>query len=659
MMTQLISKVIFKYIFFLIICFASSIALVVSVHLLFDTLSLQLKEKSTNLQSRIDISRHIQNDISQIHIALLELSATTTTEATRETKLSSIRTQIALSQKDITILNQGGIFRKSIIGDAPNSFIDIPYLHPFRNDENHLNIDFTLLSIDIDMIAQLLSKRDQFIAKQNSQVLSVVNELRALNASLVKTFGDLETQLDKSINHDYELLEHLKAQNKIQTRWYTLWEVSIILLSVFIIVFIIYKILQHIVNLYKELETQLYIDALTKLKSRTALLRDIKEAQNPSVIVIDITMFRTINELYSVEVGNEVLQGFASSLKIFAKNRDFEVYRISGDEFVFFKDDDNIVIEHYIDLVETFFQSMSYKSIYVPSLDDTIYLEMSAGISFDKINPLGTADIALNRAKQLHKNYVVYHGELASISEIKQGALWKKRIIHGFESNLFVPFFQPIVNREQKIVKYEALMRLAPSDGTTNYTSPLSFLDVAIKTHHYEQISQMTLMKSLHVCAQKNINVSLNLNFQDILNRPLHALMKEFIRKEEIGGKVVFEIVESQNIEDYTLLKHFMEEFRSIGVRFAIDDFGTGFSNFTHILELSPDFVKIDGSLIKQLDTDKKSYELVKAIVFFSKELGIQTVAEFVHSKEVFEVALSLGIDQFQGYYFGMPHKEI
>ena len=243
--------------------------------------------------------------------------------------------------------------------------------------------------------------------------------------------------------------------------------------------------------------------------------------------------------------------------------------------------------------------------------------------------------------------------------KLNKGRCGRKKIIHGFESNLFVPFFQPIVNREEKIVKYEALMRLSPSDGGTHYVSPHAFLDVAIKTHHYDQISQMTLMKSLHVSAQKGVNVSLNLNFQDILNKPLRALMKALIIQENIGHRVVFEIVESQSIQDYTLLKHFMEEFRSVGVRFAIDDFGTGFSNFTHILELSPDFVKIDGSLNKHLDSDKKSYELVKAIVFFSKELGIQTVAEFVHSKEVFEVALSLGIDQFQGYYFGMPHKEI
>ena len=426
-MAQLISKVIFKYILFLIFCFASSIVLVVSVHFLFNTLSFRLEEKSANLRAKIDISRHVQNDISELHIVLLELSAATTSKATREAKLNAIRAKIMQSQKDIVILNQGGIFRKTLSQNGIDSSIIITYLRPFKSEEKRLDIDLASIETLAETIARLLIQREQFIAENNPHILSVVNELRAFNTNLSQTFERIEAALQENINYDYALLEEIKAQNTTQNRWYTLWEVSIILLSVLIIVFVIYRILQQILHLYKELETQLYVDALTKLKSRTALLRDIKGAKHPSVIVIDITMFRTINELYGVEVGNEVLQGFASSLKVFAKNRDFRIYRISGDEFVFFKDDAHIQIEHYTQLMETFFHTMSHKSIYVPSLEDTIYLEMSAGISFDKLNPLGTADIALNRAKQLHKNYVFYHGKLDSIDEIKQGALWKKK----------------------------------------------------------------------------------------------------------------------------------------------------------------------------------------------------------------------------------------
>jgi EAL domain-containing protein (putative c-di-GMP-specific phosphodiesterase class I) len=106
-------------------------------------------------------------------------------------------------------------------------------------------------------------------------------------------------------------------------------------------------------------------------------------------------------------------------------------------------------------------------------------------------------------------------------------------------------------------------------------------------------------------------------------------------------------------------LKSFLEEFREIEVNFAIDDFGSGFSNFSLILEIAPDFIKIDGSLIKNIDTDNNSYELVKSIVAFSHALGKKTIAEFVHSKEIFEIAKSLQVDLFQGYYFSEPKIDI
>lgn len=658
-MAQLISKVIFKYIIFLILCFASSIALVLSVHLLFQTLNLKLEEKSANLKAKIDISRHIQNDISELHIALLELSAATTSKATREIKLNAIRTKITQSQKDITILNKGGIFHKTFSHNTIDSSIAITYLRPLKSDEKNLDIDLESIATLAETVIQLLTLREQFIAQNNPQLLSIVSQLRAFNANLSQTFENIETILQENINYNYMLLEAYKAQNKAQNQWYTILEIGIILLSVLIVIFVIYKILQQIVNLYKELENQLYVDSLTKLKSRTRLLRDLKEAKNPAIILIDINSFRTINELYGVEVGNEVLVHFARLLRDFAKNRDFKVYRISGDEFVFFKDAPHADHINCTELLDTFFETTKNNHVFIDSLGESLYLDLSIGASFEKENPLGTADVALNHAKQAHKPYVIFHKELDTLQEIAQGALWKKKIIAGIENDAFLPFFQPIVDKTSTIVKYEALMRFAQKNGKTSYIAPFEFLEIACKTRHYDEISQITLLKSLHVSYEKQIDVSLNLNYQDILNKTLHGILKEHLVRLGIASHVVFEIVESQNIQNYDLLKAFMAEFRELGVRFAIDDFGTGFSNFFHIIELSPDYIKIDGSLIKHLDTDRTSYELVKAIVFFCKELHIQTIAEYVHSKEVFEAALSLGIDLFQGYYFGMPQKEI
>jgi EAL domain-containing protein (putative c-di-GMP-specific phosphodiesterase class I) len=93
-------------------------------------------------------------------------------------------------------------------------------------------------------------------------------------------------------------------------------------------------------------------------------------------------------------------------------------------------------------------------------------------------------------------------------------------------------------------------------------------------------------------------------------------------------------------------------------VRIAIDDFGSGYSNYTHIFEIKPDYLKIDGSLIKNIDQDNNSYELVKSITQLAKSLGIETIAEFVSTREIFEICFDLGVDYFQGYYFAEPCKK-
>ncbi len=654
-MSQIINKIIFKYIVFLVLSFAGSIVMMLSIHFYFQDLSSKLDSKTTNTQAKINIGRYVYDEVLELHTSLLELSATTRSKSARTTKLEEIRKRIFEVQKHIAILNNGGVFEKRLTTPHQN-LIAIPY---FQTDGNTLNVDFTPLFESFDTIARLLNLRDLHMETLDPKLNALIAETRNFNAKSFLLFASIQTSINDMLNAEHQNLQELNAQNASTQTWYNLLETLTLLLSIMLVAGVIYKILQQIINLYKELENQLYVDGLTKLRSRSRLLKDIKDAQNPSVILIDINSFHSINELYGVDVGNEVLVNFALLLRDFAKNKDFKIYRISGDEFVFFKDVPRTDMHACITLLETLFDTLKNSRIFITSLQETLYVDITAGASFNKENPLGTADIALNRAKMLHQPYVIFHNELDSIKEIAYGALWKKKIINGLLADAFLPFFQPIVDREQKIVKYEALMRFRQENGKISYIAPFEFLDIATKTRHYNEISQMTLFKSLHVSAEHDVDISLNLNYQDILNKPLHELLKQYICEKKMAHHVIFEIVESQNIQDYTLVNDFIAEFEALGVRFAIDDFGTGFSNFSHICELSPHFIKIDGSLIKNLDTDKKSYELVKAIVFFSKELGIKTIAEFVHSKEVFDVTYDLGIDFFQGYYFGAPKAQI
>ena len=94
---------------------------------------------------------------------------------------------------------------------------------------------------------------------------------------------------------------------------------------------------------------------------------------------------------------------------------------------------------------------------------------------------------------------------------------------------------------------------------------------------------------------------------------------------------------------------------RELGCNIAIDDFGSGYSNMENILKLRPEYVKIDGSLIQNIDRSKHSLDIVKNIINMTKDLGILSIAEYVHSKEVWEVIKKLDVDYAQGYFLGVP----
>lgn len=663
-MRQLVNKVLFKYIILLTITLILSIASSIALHFFFQNLSTSLSTQRQNLQTKMDITKLLLYDLFFLHTSLLEAGAATTTKAQREDVVNNAKLLVDSIEKGMDVLTYGGNYTKQISRQNTHTVVLAYEKKQTDNAEealyDPLKLNLEQINILIEQHAINLNQRDHYFAQNHPDTQQLIKEIRLFNQKFATVFDSLQEQLTEILLQDSIAYKELKQKNNSDEEQYHLFEFIILVMSAFIVLIVMYNIIVQIINLYKELENKLYIDALTKLPNRFALLKELQTAENPALIIIDINAFRTINEIYGVDVGNEVLIVFAKTLSTFGQGQNLTVYRISGDEFVLFKDAKQINHEQCSIVLEYFFKTIVNKKIYIASIEDTIYLDLSAGISFEKDNTLGTADIALNKAKELHQEFAFYDQSLDSISEIKHGTQWKKRIIDGIENDLFLPFFQPIVNRDQEIIKFEALMRLKETlDGKTTYIVPYSFLDIASKTRHYNEISTMVLMKSFALCAQYRTTISVNLNYQDILNTSLHEAMKQAIISDDIGHLLVFEILETENILNYKLIKNFIDDFRTYGVRFAIDDFGTGFSNFSHIFELSPDFIKIDGSLIKNIHNDKKSYELVKAVVFFSKELGIKTIAEFVHCKEVFDIAYKLGIDQFQGYYFAEPNQTL
>ena len=143
------------------------------------------------------------------------------------------------------------------------------------------------------------------------------------------------------------------------------------------------------------------------------------------------------------------------------------------------------------------------------------------------------------------------------------------------------------------------------------------------------------------------------------MNKDIHNILFENIEEFSNPSNITIEIVESEGINNFKEVNRFLNRLKVYGCKVAIDDFGSGYSNFEYILKLDADYIKIDGSLIKNIDQNKDSQDIVRTIVSFAKLKGVLTIAEFVSSKEIYEKVSELGIDYSQGYYFGKPELDL
>lgn len=412
----------------------------------------------------------------------------------------------------------------------------------------------------------------------------------------------------------------------------------------------------------KEFQDRLYYDELTNLKNRTALEDDIKDDDFVSIALIDIDSFDDINELYGFSTGNLVLIEVAKILNEFSTRYSVGVYRIYGNVYCL-ADKKMMGFSKFNEFIEELVKLFKNRPIFIEELQIDIFINITLGISIAQEEPIKTAGIALKKAKKTNLPFFVYNNDIDTKEIIKKSMYWREKLKKSIEENAVIPFYQAIYDRDKNIVKYETLMRIKDTNENdeTIYLSPYLFLDISVKTKQYLLLSNQVISKALSDLSKTDKQISLNLSFKDILDDEfITSLDKNLDKIDSIDKpRIVFEILESDYISDYTLLEEFIIKYRNQGIKIAIDDFGTGYSNFAHILKIRPNYIKIDGSLIKNLNIDKNSYEMVKSVVDFSKALNIKTIAEFIHSEEVFNIALELGVDEFQGFYLAEPATNI
>jgi EAL domain-containing protein (putative c-di-GMP-specific phosphodiesterase class I) len=217
-----------------------------------------------------------------------------------------------------------------------------------------------------------------------------------------------------------------------------------------------------------------------------------------------------------------------------------------------------------------------------------------------------------------------------------------------------IPFFQPIIdNHSQAIDKYEALMRISVND---KIYSPDKFMNIATDTGEIKELTKIMINEVLKVIKDKNIQVAINLTPQDIKADIASFLTKKLDEYHIDANTITLELVES---EDFYLLESEINKLKEIGFKISLDDFGSGFSNFSKLISIQIDYIKIDGSIIKNIHTDFNNMQIVKNIHEIAKTLGCKTIAEYVSSAEIFSKVVDLGIDFSQGYFFYKPSPEI
>jgi len=404
----------------------------------------------------------------------------------------------------------------------------------------------------------------------------------------------------------------------------------------------------------KELTKQLYTDDLTALPNRKALREDLSNFKNPIVAIFDIDEFKGINDLYGIDVGNHVLIKIANILAKLSDD-DVRVYRTGSDEFILLQECTSYTSE-YEDSIKNIISFINKTSLSIEAHDITVYVDVTVGIAHDCEHCLEKADIALRSAQENHIPYLMYSDEFNLESKYENDIKWTEIIREAVANGKIIPYYQPIVDQEGKTVKYESLMRLIDNDKVC---SPFFFLDISKKAKYYTIMMKMMIEQTFKLIKETQKEISINLSIQDIYNEQMVNFIKTQLIMLNIAENVIFEITESESIHDYEKVYEFIVEVKKLGCKIAIDDFGSGYSNFSYILKLQPDFLKIDGSLIKDIHKDENAFIITKTIAEFAQTLGIKTIAEYVHCEEIFEILKKMNIDSFQGFYFSEPKESL
>jgi len=416
-------------------------------------------------------------------------------------------------------------------------------------------------------------------------------------------------------------------------------------------------------------------DILTELVNRrefeNRLERALKSAKaretSYAVLYLDLDQFKIVNDACGHNAGDALLKQLGALLKSKIRWRD-TLARLGGDEF-------GVLLESCTmdEALRTAENLRAVISDYKFTWDERSF-RLGASVGVVPITPatddvaalLTAADSACAAAKDAGRNRVYsYQENDIDLMKRRKEMQWAARISNALEENRFELFRQTIQPLQPGLdtgAHYELLLRMRDENGVI--VSPELFIVAAERYGLTPSIDRWVISHALRWLVSEADErarlalCSINLSGQSLTDEKFLPFVIEQFRTSGIDGRLIcFEITETAAIASYSQANRFIHALKEIGCRFALDDFGTGLSSFGYLKHFPVDFLKIDGSFVKEILHDPIDREMVRSINEIGHLTGKQTIAEFAENTEIITMLRGIGVDYAQGYGVSEPKR--
>ena len=402
---------------------------------------------------------------------------------------------------------------------------------------------------------------------------------------------------------------------------------------------------------YEDTYKQMTTNHLTKLPNRILLNEHLSSQKNKVLVLIDIIAFSAINETNGFKVGDMVLKELGGFLESMYGEK-YDVYHLDSDIFA-------IVLpsEHQDKLQEKITQiKADIAKLHIITNNFNRTIDTTIGVAYQgEENTMQKAELALNEAKNLGKNQIAYYSkDLKIIQRIENTQHWGGILKEAIKSGQILAYYQPIVDTfSNEVYKYEMLVRLQ-HEG--NIYTPYHFLEAAENSGQLYDIFKFMFTTACAKVSESQVRLSVNIGNIELEQPDLIEFIQKTIDTFNADiSKISLEILEYNSISEHLYVKDKIIALHDLGFEIVIDDFGTRCSNFSQIENLPISILKIEGRYIKNLDTSLNSRIVTETIFKYAQKKGLKVVAEYVHSKEIYEIVKEIGVDYVQGYYFSEP----